>query len=506
MEDKLDNITDFLKEDKANWPQILERVKAYSQKYVSELDQRFTSIRNDQVAGENAVNWSPLPMDESGFSALDGLPDIGIGTAKALSRFEMELAPLLVASAGPRYLGYVTGGVTPAAMAGEWLTGLYDQNSQSVSGDGDVSAMVEVKTVRLLMDLLGLPDVFMGGFVTGATMSNFTCLATARQWWGKQGGRDIAIEGMSGEVPVFSGVPHSSCRKSLALLGIGSQCIRSVDLLFEREAMDLGDLEEKIKALSGRPFILISSAGTVNTVDYDDLLQIALLKDKYCFWWHVDAAFGGFAACSVEHKYLLNGWERADSITVDGHKWLNVPYDSGIFFIRKEHHVLQYESFRNNSAPYLGDQQVTELLERFNYLNFLPENSRRLRALPAWFTLMAYGRQGYAQIIEQSVRMARKLSAWIEDYPHLRLMAPTRLNNICFTLAEEGLQPRVFEWLQLLNSGQKVFMSPTVYEGRNGIRASFVNWRTQTADLEVIQLDIQRAFDQFEKRSGKAPV
>jgi glutamate/tyrosine decarboxylase-like PLP-dependent enzyme len=270
---------------------------------------------------------------------------------------------------------------------GDWLTAVYDQNTQAINGNGDISAHIELETIRLLLDLFQLPPTFFGGFVTGATMSNFTCLAVARQWVGRQKKLDIAREGLSGHMKILSATPHSSSIKSLAMLGLGSNNLVKLQTVEgNREAMDMVDLEEKLKAMNNEPCIVISSGGTVNTVDFDDMKEIARLKTKFNFWWHIDAAFGAFAACSPDHYHLLEGWEGADSITVDCHKWLNVPYDSAIFLVKQSHRLLQVESFQNSNAPYLGDP-----LDKFSYMNFLPENSRRLRALPAWFTLNAYG-------------------------------------------------------------------------------------------------------------------
>ena len=314
----------------------------------------------------------------------------GIGALSALARFNEQFEQAIVGSTGPRYWGFVTGGSTPAAIMGDWLAAVYDQNTQTIKGQGDISAVIEKDAIALLLELFNLPADFTGGFVTGATMSNFTCLGVARQWLGKKHGKDIAREGVSGRLPVLTTTPHSSSLKSLSMLGMGSSNFITVKTMEgNREAMDMTDLEVKINELKGQPFILISSAATVNTADFDDFKTIAKLKEKYDCWWHIDAAFGGFAALSKEHKHLLDGWAGADSITVDSHKWLNVPYENAVFFVKEKHSHLQIETFQNSNAPYLGNP-----LENFNYLNFLPENSRRLKALPVWFTLMAYGREG----------------------------------------------------------------------------------------------------------------
>jgi len=410
------------------------------------------------------------------------LNELGLGSIKTLEEFKERLAPLMVASPGPRYLGFVTGGSTPASLMGDWLSSVYDQNTQSIKAQGGNSALIEFETINLLLQLLNLPDSFLGGFVTGATMSNFTCLGVARQWFGNQLGKDFAKNGISETINILTATPHSSSVKTLAMLGIGSNNYTTIKTIEgNREAIDIADLEKNIQSLNGKPFILISSAGTVNTADFDDFAAISKLKDKYKFWWHIDAAFGGFAAVSDKYKHFVEGWEGADSITVDCHKWLNVPYESAFYLIKKEHTSLQIETFQNSNAPYLGNP-----LENFNYLNVLPENSRRLRALPVWFSLLAYGKDGFQDIIENSAYLAMHFGNALIENGNFELLAPIRLNNVCFTLKGNHNQEKVSEFLTTLNDRGKVFMTPTVYQNRKGIRASFVNWRTTENDIKII--------------------
>ena len=448
-----------LNKDQQNLDTILTEVKEQGITYLNQIHERAT-------ASSSAVEL------------INSLAVEGLGTEGTLKQFNERFEPIIVASSGPRYWGFVTGGTTPAAIAGDWLATIYDQNTQSAKGNGDISALIELETIQLLLSLFNLPQQFFGGFVTGAMLSNFTCLAVARQWFGKQQGKDFAREGITGKVNVLSATPHSSAVKSLAMLGLGSNNITAVKVMEgNREALDVADLELKIQALNGEPFILISSAGTVNTVDFDDFEAINRLKQKYNFWWHIDAAFGGFAACSPKYSHLVKGWENADSITVDCHKWLNVPYESAVFLVKEDHQLLQVETFQNSNAAYLGDPK-----ENFSYLNFLPENSRRLKALPAWFTLTSYGKQGYQEIVESNVEMALLFADFINTNLAFELLAPVRLNTVCFTLREENHVP---EFLNKLNATGKVFMTPTFYNGKRGIRAAFVNWRTSTADIEL---------------------
>lgn len=443
-------------------------------------------------------NINDLPTSVTFDEAIkENLAHEGIGGISTLEEFKRRFQQLMVASAGPRYWGFVTGGTTPAALMGDLLASIYDQNTQSTQGHGDVSGLVEVETIQLLLDFFGLPHDYLGGFVTGATTSNFTCLGVARQWMGKQLGTDIAKNGVSGAFTILSAVPHSSSIKALSMLGLGSSNMRLIKTIdASREAIDVAALENAIELLHGQPFILISSGGTVNTVDYDDFQGIAELKKKYNFWWHIDAAFGGFAALSPEYAHLVSGWEEADSITIDGHKWLNVPYENAFFFVKEKHKYLQVETFQNSNAPYLGDP-----LKNFNYLNFLPENSRRFKALPAWFTLKAYGKEGYREIVERNIRLAQQLGAFIRESDPFALLAPVRLNTVCFTLKNESNPLKIQAFLDMLNARGKVFMTPTVFNNKKGIRAALVNWRTTEKDVQIVQEEMSKAFEQISTMS-----
>ncbi len=452
----------ILQQDLNDIENILEIVKQQGIDFLNSIEKIPTSTKNTIATDRN-------------------LNDSGLGALSALEEFNQRLTPLMVAQAGPRYWGFVTGGATPASIVGDWLTTIYDPNVQATKAQGGVSALIEIETINLLLQLLDLPKSFLGGFVTGATMSNFACLAVARQWFGNELGKDFAKNGISESINILTATPHSSSVKCLAMLGIGSQNFTKIKTIEgNHEAIDIVDLEKNIKSLNGKPFILISSAGTVNTADFDDFIAINKLKEKYNFWWHIDAAFGGFAACSPKYKHLLNGWENADSITIDCHKWLNVPYESAFYLVKEQHKNLQIETFQNSNAPYLGNP-----LENFSYLNFLPENSRRLKALPVWFSLLAYGKQGFQDIVENSVAMALQFDAFITQNENFELLAPTRLNNVCFTLAGDHNQEKVNLFLTHLNDKGKIFMTPTVYEDRKGIRASFVNWRTNENDIRI---------------------
>ncbi|WP_432169146.1 pyridoxal phosphate-dependent decarboxylase family protein [Streptomyces sp. 1222.5] len=446
--------------DLSRLPELLQDARDFAARELTALAER------PVAAAGRAPGRAPLPAE-------------GAGAGAALTRFAERWAPGFSGSTGPRYLGFVTGGATPASVAGDWLTSALDQNLSGAGGSW--AAELERETVAWLRELFGLCEAHGGAFVTGATMSNTVGLAIAREWLGERLGVDVSRQGAAalGPVDVLSGSPHSSITKAMSVLGIGRDRLRRVPLLpGGREAVDVTALEAALAGRDGRPAIVVANAGTVNTVDFDDLRAIAALKERYGFWLHVDAAFGAFAALSPEHAALVDGLDAADSVCVDLHKWLNVPYDAAVQFTRRPD--LQVAVF-HNASPYLGPPTGEP-----DFLHLTPENSRRLRALPAWFSLVAYGRAGHREIVERNVTLARRLGAGIDALPGLRLLAPVRLNVVCFTLAGDPSQERVDALARAVAASGEAYVTPTVYGGVPGLRAAFSNWRTTRADTDRV--------------------
>lgn len=443
--------------DQANIDVILEKTL--------EAAKRYLKIQNELAPGRFIAG---IP--------LENLPSKGLGADATLDFFIKNFADKITNSAGPRYFGFVTGGSTPAALAGDWLVSTYDQNA--FGSNDSIAPQLERQTLHFLKQLFGLDNEYFGSFVTGATISNMTSLAVARQWWGEQHGKDISNEGLSGipSMPVLSATPHSSILKSLSILGIGRNALIKVETWPGREAVDIKVLEEKLKMLNA-PSIVVANAGTVNTVDFDDLEAIGRLKSKYNFWLHVDAAFGGFAGVSEKYKHLITGINHADSITIDAHKWLNVPYDAAMQYTR--HKALQLKVFQN-SAAYLGDPTKSP-----DFFHYTPENSRRFRALPSWFTLVAYGKDGYREIVERNCAMAEKLGSWISSSGKYKLLAEVRMNVVCFTLSGNVTSDDVNNLLIRIRDDGRVFFTPTNYKGTPAIRAAISNWQTGDKDIDV---------------------
>ncbi|MFC7391448.1 pyridoxal phosphate-dependent decarboxylase family protein [Scopulibacillus cellulosilyticus] len=421
------------------------------------------------------------------------IPDEGIGAEKALDIFKDKYSDGITGSPGPRYFGFVTGGATPASIAGDWLVSVFDQN---VTGSVDSSApYLEQETFDFFRDLFKLSETHSGAFVTGATMANFTGLAIARQWLAHKQGVNIAQEGLYGLAPfkILSASPHSSIFKALSMLGMGKNSVELMPTLPDREAIDVAELKKRLIDFK-EPCVVVANLGTVNTGDFDHLLDIVKLKQEHDFWLHADAAFGGFAACSPKLSHLVEGLDFADSITIDAHKWLNVPYDSAMQFTRYKD--LQLEVFQN-SAAYL-DSSSSEI----DYVHLTPENSRRFRALPAWMTLMSYGKKGYREVVERNCKFAGELALKIEQSNNFKLLAPVHLNIVCFTLLRDNKilsAKEIRQFLKMLREDGRIFLTPTIYKGIPAVRAAFSNWRTSAEDVEIAWKALTETFEKFKE-------
>src|SRR4051812_3444178 len=412
------------------------------------------------------------------------LPETGIGTPAAIDELLSNGLDAHIRSSGPRFFHWVIGGATPAALAADWLTSLLDQNAGGWEAT-PLAARLEEVSVAWLLDLFRLPDDWSGVLTTGATMANFTGLAAARQWWGEQQGVDVAAAGLA-ELPamplVSSRFIHVSARRARAMLGSGRD--RIVDCSGPDGALEPYALDAALKALEGRPAVVVANAGEVNAGHFEPIRQIADVAHTHGAWLHVDGAFGLFARLSPRTEQLADGVELADSVASDGHKWLNVPQDCGFTFVRDKAHLRKVFAV---DAAYLPD--VENERPSFGYLG--PEMSRRARSLAVWATLRAYGRDGYRAIVERCLDNAAHLVRLVEEADDMELLLPAPLNIVFFRyrppdVPEEELDElnlRIEE--QILTDG-RVYAGTTRWNGVIGFRPAFVNWRTTSADVDLL--------------------
>jgi glutamate/tyrosine decarboxylase-like PLP-dependent enzyme len=412
------------------------------------------------------------------------LPETGTGAAATLDRL-LELCGAASGNTpGPRCFHFVIGGSTPAALVADLLATAYEQVTYTWVLS-PVGVQMEVQALDWLKEMLGLPKSWPGVMVTGATMANFVCLAAARQWWGEQHGVDVSESGLAGmpQMPVLtSGFVHASTLKVLATQGIGRGNIQK----FCRDdfgRLDLAALEKALVALDGKPAVVIVNAGEVNAGEFDPVKEMIELARQHHCWVHVDGAFGLFARLSPRTAHLLEGAENADSATVDGHKWLNVPYDSGYAFVRD--HDLLARAFRY-SADYLPKED--HVRPTFGAIG--PESSRRARSFAVWATIRAYGRDGHRRIVEHCLDIAQHFAAEVRRTPELELMNDVQLNIVAFRYNPGGMSEAQLDAFNMA-LGEAVLADGRFLVGTSKIgartifRPAFSNWRTRPEDVEV---------------------
>jgi glutamate/tyrosine decarboxylase-like PLP-dependent enzyme len=394
-------------------------------------------------------------------SAFTGpLPQTGSGAATALRELLDRGLDATATTSGPRYFHFVTGGVTPAALGADWLAGLLDQPAYAWLSS-PLGVQLELASLAWLKDLFQLPADLAGIMTTGATMANFVGLAAARQWWAERHGIDVSEDGFADLPPASafsSGHVHASVLKVLALLGLGRQAVERFTL-DSTGRLDARGLEQALEALEGTPAILIANAGEVNAGAFDPIETMADLARTHDAWLHVDGAFGLFARVTPRTAALAAGAERADSITVDGHKWLNVPYDCGFAFVRDTRLLNRAFAYDADYLPDPDDPHPT-------LGGIGPESSRRARALAVWATLRAYGRSGYRSMVERHLDLARRLARRVDEAPELERLAEVPLNIVCFRL----------------NPGDRSEVA---------LRPALVNWRTRPEDVDLF-VDVVR--------------
>jgi glutamate/tyrosine decarboxylase-like PLP-dependent enzyme len=355
------------------------------------------------------------------------------------------------------------------------------------------AAQTELTVVRWLLELFDLPASWSGVLTSGATMANLCGLAAGRQWLSERLGFDAARDGLGGHARlrvVASAEIHQSALKALGILGLGRDAIErvpSIDGVIDLDAFD------KVLQGSDAPAIVVANAGEVNTGAFDPIRAMAKRSASHRagVWLHVDGAFGLYGALSPRHRTLLDGITLADSVASDAHKWLNVPYDCGFVFVRQRD---VWRRAFSATAAYLNlDVESAE----WNALDYVPEMSRRFRALAAWCALRAAGRSGFAEITSRSIANAERFASWIASSPVLELVSPVRLNIVCFRVRDDAVgrdaEAATAELTERIQRGGKAYVTFTRWQGRAAIRAAFDNWSTQELDVAALEQAVSEA-------------
>jgi glutamate/tyrosine decarboxylase-like PLP-dependent enzyme len=411
---------------------------------------------------------APLPEAVARLDALGGsLPQAPCDPREVLALLDQVGSPATVATSGGRYFGFVIGGSHPAALAANWLAAAWDQNA-GLSVTSPVAAKVEEVVLGWIVDLLGLPSTCGGGFVTGTTVANFSALAAARTALLQRGGWNVEEQGLFGAPPVQVVVgdeAHASLLKALAMVGFGrSRVIRvPTDGQGHMIAKQLPELTDRT--------LVCAQAGNVNTGACDPVAEICSRAKECGAWVHVDGAFGLWAAVSPDYAHLVEGAANADSWAIDCHKWLNVPYDSGMVLIRNAEHL---RSAMSLSAAYL---QTGDTREPCHYT---PEVSRRARGIEMWAALKSLGRDGLRELIERNCRLARVFADRLHD-AGCQILNDVELNQVLVSFGSAEETRRVI--CELVKEGT-CWCGGTQWHGHSAMRISVSSWATTEDDVE----------------------
>jgi glutamate/tyrosine decarboxylase-like PLP-dependent enzyme len=381
----------------------------------------------------------------------------------------------IVAEPGGRYFGFVIGGAVPASLAADWLTSSWDQNA-GLYVAGPSAAVVEEVAGAWLRELLALPDGVSVGFVTGGQMANFTALAAARHHVLAGAGWDVEAQGLTDapRVRVVVGAKrHGTIDRALRMLGLGAP----TDVV---PADDQGRMRVELLEVTDEPMIVCAQAGEVNTGAFDDL---AAIRDAArASWLHVDGAFGLWAAAVPSLAHLVSGHDRADSWATDAHKWLNVPYDSGVVFTaHPESHSAAFAA----RAAYLATGSGTR-----EAVDWGPEHSRRARGFTVYAAIRSLGRRGIVELVERCCSHARRFAAGLEEIG-AEIVNDVVLNQVLFRFEDDDRTQSILADVQA--SGE-AFMSGTTWDGRAAIRISVSNWQTTETDVDRALAAYARAY------------
>ncbi len=435
----------------------------------------------------------PVPVEDMRRALGGELPSQGEAAEAVVDRLVEGTRRGLMASSGPRFFGFVVGGTLPAALAADWLTSTWDQNA-GLYVLASAASVVEEVAAGWLRELLGLPAGVSTGFVTGCQAANFSALAAARHALLERAGWDVEARGLYGapELEVVVGEEaHVTIHTALQMLGLGRDRVHKVPV--DGQGRMLADaLPPVLAGLKGRPTLVCAQAGNVNTGAFDPLPAIAAAARAHGAWLHVDGAFGLWAAASPGHRALVAGAELADSWATDAHKWLNVPYDSGLVFCA---HPAAHRAALTATASYL---EQTEGRERDPF-EWTPEFSRRARGFPIWAALRALGRAGVADLVERSCRHARHFAEILGQVEGIEILNEVVLNQTLVRFAPPSggdaaaTDGFTRDTVRRCQESGELWLSGTNWQGRAAMRISVSGWSTTSADVERSAAAILRA-------------
>jgi aromatic-L-amino-acid decarboxylase len=400
------------------------------------------------------------------------LADRGVPATQVIDELVADVDAGILGSQGGRFFSWVIGGGTPAAMAADWLTTVWDQNA-GIYACAPAAMVVEEVAAAWLTEIFDLPAGTSVGFVTGAQMAHMTCLAAARHAVLRDRGWDVERKGLSGAPPIrvlANADRHGSVDRAVRFVGIGLDAIEP--LAVDDDGRVRPDVLSAALAASSDPAIVVLQAGELNLAAFDSFEDLAPIARAAGAWTHVDGAFGLWAKASPKHRDLVRGLELCDSWTTDAHKYLNVPYDSGIAFVR--------DAEAHRAAMTLSTSYLPAGGAARDALDWNPEFSRRARGFAIYAALRELGREGVADLVERTSRYAHDITIGIGAMPGAELIAASGLNQ---GLVRFGDDRRTDAVIAAINATGEAFFGGVTWRGRRAMRISACNWRTTEADV-----------------------
>jgi aromatic-L-amino-acid/L-tryptophan decarboxylase len=460
--------------DPADWSAL----RTLGHKMLDDMVDHLAALREGPV-------WCPMPAAvREGFTA--SIPTQGTPPEALYARFQADIEPYLTGNRHPRFMGWVHGGGNPVSMLAEFLAGAMNANC---GGRDHAGIAVERQVISWAAEMLGMPAQTTGVLLTGSSMANFVAVLCARYKALGQQGRREGIQGAKLTAYASAGV-HRCVPGALDMAGLGSDALRRIPV-DENFQMDLTALRAAIaadKAAGCTPFLIVGTAGTVDVGAFDDLDALAGIAAEENAWFHVDGAFGALAVLSPALKPATVGIERADSVAFDFHKWTQVTYDAGCVLVRDP--AIELATF-SQATNYLAVAPRGLAGGAPWPCDLGPDLSRGFRALKVWMTLSAYGTAALGGIVDDTCALAQRLAAAISASNRLTLLAPVKLNIVCFGVA--GFTDAQTAGLVADLQEEGLFApSTTTINGRLAIRAAIVNHRTTTADIDALVAEVLR--------------
>jgi glutamate/tyrosine decarboxylase-like PLP-dependent enzyme len=444
---------------------------------MSDMKDKYRSLLDDaarrgiayrESCGQRSVAPSARAADDVG-RFVEPMPEDGADDAQVLAMLDEVGSPATMALAGPRFFGFVIGGSLPVTVASNWLTAAWDQNV-AMHEVTPAAAILEQVSLDWMVGLLGLPEGTGGGFVTGATVANFTALAAARHRVFADAGWNVEADGLIGApglTVVVGEEAHPTLFKSLGMLGLGRD--RVVRIPVDGQGRMIAS---QMPTVDG-PTIVCTQVGNINTGAFDPVGEICEIVKPAGAWVHVDGAFGLWAAASARHRHMTAGMELADSWATDAHKWLNVPYDSGLAFVAKPADLAAAMAI---TADYLINES-----EFRKPSDFTPELSRRARGVDVWAALRSLGRKGVEELVDRCCRHAERFAEGFSN-AGFEILNDVVLNQVLVSFGDDATTRRIIREIQLDGT---CWCGATVWQGKTAMRISVSSWATTADDVET---------------------